>query len=278
MVAEVSIAFRALADTVFPPFHGRALQGWVYHLLAAGDAAHAAAVHRQAPVPFTCAELRGARIGDQGLLHIQAGQQLTLRLTTLDVATLRATEAGLAAAPPEVELRAKGPGAQRPRVLQAVTVDAGLVRALTYRDFLDMPGGRHWSLTLHSRTAFSRDGRHMLLPLPELIFANLVRKWNAFAPGEEESLRVDVEPLLEHVTYGVVVSDLADPHSEPLHAAHIEQGVVGTVGLAVLQDLPRPIFRQITTLLHFCRYAGLGERTAEGWGQAEAVRRPSGPD
>lgn len=276
MVAEISIALRATVDTLFPVEHGRAVRGWLYRALAAGDPDTATSAHDATLSPFTCSRLAGGRTATDGLLSINAGDHLSLRLTTLEPRTLRALELGLAAGPPEIEFAVPEDDGRGMCVLRAVIVDASLVDQTEYARFGELAGGRHWSLHFRSPTAFNHWNQHVVVPLPELIFANLVRKWNAFARAANEGLTIDHQVLLPHVARSVVVSDIETLRTEPRGAAHLDQGMVGTIGLAILGDLQRPVFRQITALLHFCRYASLGMRTTEGWGQAEAQLRPKG--
>lgn len=273
MVTEISIALRATADTLFPVEHGRAINGWLYHVLAAGDPAAATPAHDGSLTPFTCSRLAGPVGRPDGLLNIDAGDHLALRITTLDPATVRALELGLGACSPEVEFAVPAEDDQGTRVLRTVMVDASLVTRLDYVEFGDLTRGKHWSLHFRSPTAFDHWGQHVVVPLPELIFANLLRKWNSFAGATDERLTISHEALLSHVAQSVVVSDIEALRTEPQGGAQLDQGVVGSIGLAILGDLPCSVFRQITALLHFCRYAGLGKRTTEGWGQAEAEIR-----
>lgn len=273
MVTEISLALRALADTLFPVEHGRAIKGWFYHVLSAGDPAAATPAHDGSLTPFTISRLSGGRAEMDGLVDIDAGDHLSLRITTLNPETMRALELGLGMCSPEVEFAIPTASDRGVRVLRAVLVDASLVGRVDYGEFGEMARGKHWSLHFRSPTAFDHWGRRVVVPLPELIFANLTHKWNEFAGAADERLVMDFEPLLSHVAQSVVVSDIEGLRTEPRGGAHLEQGVVGTIGLAILGNLPRSIFRQITALLHFCRYAGLGMRTTEGWGQAEAERR-----
>jgi len=60
-----------------------------------------------------------------------------------------------------------------------------------------------------------------------------------------------------------------EPRREP---DHNRRGFRGEVELQLLDDLPRPLFRQFTALLNFAPYAGIGERTTEGWGQVAVER------
>lgn len=273
VVTEISIALRASADTLFPVEHGRAIKGWLYHVLAAGDPAAATPAHDGSLTPFTCSRLVGGRAAGDGLLDIDAGDHLSLRITTLDAATVCALESGLGSWSPEVEFAVPTADGRGVRVLRWALVDASLVRRLDYAEFGAMAGGKHWSLHFRSPTAFDHWGQHVVVPLPELIFANLARKWNAFAGASDGGLLIEHEALLSRVAQSVVVSEIEGLCTEPRGAAHLDQGMVGTIGLAIRGDLPRSVFRRITALLHFCRYAGLGMRTTEGWGQAEAERR-----
>jgi len=269
MVAEIRVVLRALNDTVFPAHNGRSVQGWLYHVINAGDPEMSASVH-DAPInPCTCSELLTYTGAGDEMRHIGAGEPLALRITTLTSSMVRALEAGLAACEPETGFSITDPDGGRARTLRAMLVDAALARTHTYAEFRDMERSRHWRLHFRSRTAFERDERRMLLPLPELIFSNLTRKWNAFCRSEDDELTINVEELLATVAAGVGVSSVEDLRTEPIDGPVHERGFLGAITLSVLDDLPRSIFRQVTSLMHYGPFAGIGGRTSEGWGQVE---------
>ncbi len=269
MVAEIVIALRVLADTVFPWDNGRATQGWLYHTLAAGNADVASEVHGANVVPYTCSALMTRSADSDGLLYLAAGEPLSLRVTTLDAATAVAFDAGLRACNPELHFSLPDPSSRRPRELSAQIVDATVVRTCAYGDFRTMARSRHWRLSFRSRTAFEHGEQRVLLPIPALVVSNLTRKWNAFC--QDEGLAVDRQGLLNAVEENVAVSEIAELRTEPFGESPLGRGFVGAVTLSVLSDLPRPLFAQFAALMHYVRFAGVGQRTTEGWGQVEVT-------
>jgi len=297
MVAEISIVARALHAAVLPQDHGRGVRGWVYHLINLADPELAAQLHLQGgraeqdcavpgnPKPFTCSELLDAQPRPDGLVSLDAGQAVSIRLTTLTARVLHALDAAFAGSDPEFVIRVRDYRDRRDREAHLRIVDLALPRSLSYAELCELPGSRQWLLRFLSRTAFSSrsgdglpeagggPGAHWLLPIPRLILANLSMKWNHFAAQRDAGPPIDGNQLQRAIHPSLVVSQVHELWTEPEVNPDLRQrGFRGTVDLQLLDDLPAPLFRHFTALMHFAPFAGVGERTTEGWGQVAVER------
>ena len=298
MLAEIVVVARVLSPSVLPRDHGRAVRGWVYHLLGAGDPELAEQLHLPGGAdesagdrgprnqkPFTCSELLDTQVRDDGLVSLPAGATVRLRLTTLSQRVFEALGAGLGVSDRQFTLAVRDDAARRDRVAELEIINVSVLRLLTYPELTRLPGSRQWRLSFLSRTAFSsaagdqmpdRGGGepvHWLLPSPRLVLANLLAKWNQFAPDHDAGPVVDVEQFERALHGQIVVARVQELWTEPNQGEDLRgRGFRGTVDLQLVADLPRAVFDQFTALMNFAPFAGVGARTTEGWGQV-AVRR-----
>ncbi len=94
-----------------------------------------------------------------------------------------------------------------------------------------------------------------LFPLPESVFGNLRRRWNAFAPEEFK---------LPKIQWGEVVYDYVLETQKVRLANSTEKGAIGWVRY----QFPDPEqARAATILAHFAFFSGVGRKTAMGMGQ-----------
>ncbi|MEN9249509.1 MAG: CRISPR system precrRNA processing endoribonuclease RAMP protein Cas6 [Gloeomargarita sp. GXS_bins_116] len=115
------------------------------------------------------------------------------------------------------------------------------------------------SLQLHfvSPTSFKlHDGQGIQpFPLPELVFGNLQRRWNAFAPESLQIAKVNWQILVSHF----------DLKTRRIYMENTtEIGVVGRVRY-VFHD--REQSRLASQLAHFAFFSGVGRKTSMGMGQ-----------
>ena len=149
---------------------------------------------------------------------------------------------------------------------------------------LDAPDGRSIALAFHSPTAFS-DGqrtwgkRMHLFPDPERVFDRLARVWNAWAPS---ALALDAHAVQAYATEWVAVASF-DLHTRLLHFdRHSQLGFTGRCGYALMErahaadDTASPgaglrAVQALHLLASFAFYAGIGQKTTMGMGQARVL-------
>ncbi|GAB4396851.1 MAG: CRISPR-associated endoribonuclease Cas6 [Anaerolineales bacterium] len=120
---------------------------------------------------------------------------------------------------------------------------------------------RRIRLQLASPTAFKSGGKHIPLPLPELVFGSLLEKWNAFAPVAlpDETRRYAAECLT--ITQHRLRSELVY-----LKEGSTRSGTQGEVTFTSL-NYDRYWMSLIHTLAKFALFSGVGISASMGMGQ-----------
>lgn len=131
-------------------------------------------------------------------------------------------------------------------------------------------------------TAFSRGNSKsgygtfpIMLPLPQMVFQNLVRRWEDIAPPELANIiqKERVEQYLEED--GVIIVDYNLTSHYVHFTTHQQRGFLGTCTYqlrgrdeATSPDAPLNVRQQINLLSRLAFYTGIGYKTAMGLGQA----------
>jgi CRISPR-associated endoribonuclease Cas6 len=147
-----------------------------------------------------------------------------------------------------------------------------LIGAEPYPELLDgaRPSDR-WGMQIRTPVAFftaREEGarRVRVFPEPEWVFADLHRRWRAFAP---EPAGLD-EAVGEALTGRLEVTDHRLTMAEHLvkAGAPTARGSVGTVGYRVVDAhrVSPATLASVDALVRFSAYAGIGDRTAVGMG------------
>lgn len=149
--------------------------------------------------------------------------------------------------------------------------------------------GRTTPLTLEfgSLTTFNRGnhkigyGTHqVMLPLPQMVFQNLARRWEDIAPPELMDVvrKEDIDQYLEED--GVVIVDYNLTAHHVHFTTHLQRGFIGTCtyqlrGPQRQSDTRTPLTlrQQIYLLAQLAFYTGVGYKTAMGLGQARVRER-----
>jgi CRISPR-associated endoribonuclease Cas6 len=137
-----------------------------------------------------------------------------------------------------------------------------------------------------SLTTFSRGNRKVgygshpvLVPLPEYVFQNLLRRWEDIAPPELAHV-VQREPLERYLQEdGVVIVDYTFKPHHVHFTTHVQRGFLGdcTYQLRGFQEKATPdasltLQQQIYLLSLLAFYTGTGYKTAMGLGQTSIKR------
>lgn len=243
-----------------PPDVGRYAHAALLHLVHRKDPALAQGLHdRAASRPFTLAVLSGS----------PRNRELLMRVTSL--------EPQLTAVLSRV---VDGPG--RPIVSLGVShfsityAQQGPAVTLWRREqrwcLLAAGAGQQRSLTLlfASPTTFSFGQRKVPLPLPELVFGSLLKKWNTFSPLRFSS------GLLALFRERLAVSEVHNLNTQMLDfGRYKEKGFVGQVAYEALGPWSDEELRALNALADFAFYSGVGYKTTMGMGLARRVLSPS---
>jgi len=118
-----------------------------------------------------------------------------------------------------------------------------------------------------SPTAFKSHEVQNPLPLPGLVFGNLVERWNAFCPAE-----LQLDPALrQYSEEAVVVSSFhLDSQVLPQKGSTVMIGAVGRVTYTALGG-DRYWFAALQMLADYAFYSGVGMKTTMGMGQCRRV-------
>lgn len=249
-----------------PPFLGRAVYAATLARLSEWDAALATELHdADGPKPLTCSDLWGR----SAAAGVAPGVGYSVRITALGEEVCRAiTQAFLDEPPLALEL-----DGVPFRVTTAVcdeAVDAWTGRA----DFAQLAAtylaaeahpSRRVGLEFASPTTFKSGGKHIPVPLPDLVFGSLVERWNSFSPV---ALSPDVR------RFGAEMLAISQYRLHSVTVAHKEGGLrVGGVGRVTYSALNQDRYwlGALHLLAAFARFGGVGSQTATGMGQARAT-------
>jgi CRISPR-associated endoribonuclease Cas6 len=218
-----------------PPSMGRAIHAQFFQWLATADPILAKQLHQQHQLPFT--------------LFLSPGSRPKLRISLLQKQLLTPLLLGL-----DTTL---GMDIQLAGISCQVGHSIDIVQTNYFQQLAQTPPQEVIELEFRSPTSFKQGRSIQPFPLPELVFASLLRRWNLFAP---EVFRFPA------VTWQGLVSAF----NLKTHALRMEGGAeIGSVGW-VRYRFPDPEQAKIaTTLAHFACFAGVGRKTAMGMGQVQ---------
>jgi CRISPR-associated endoribonuclease Cas6 len=138
----------------------------------------------------------------------------------------------------------------------------------TWEELLEKaPASEVITLEFQSPTTFRRGDLDLPVPLPELVFASYLAKWQTFAPIPLCPTLSEKEFFTRHV--GVKEHRI---HTIPFHDGRVTiPGFVGQVTFLV-KGPSEELVRQINALANFAFYAGTGRKTTHGMGMTRRIR------
>ena len=122
-----------------------------------------------------------------------------------------------------------------------------------------LPPVRTVRLAFCTPTTFRQGDLDMPLPLPKLLFASLLAKWNAASP-----FPLDLDP--ESFSRYVGVREARIRTCRVWDGRGSVWGFVGTAEFVLRRDAPVELRRALAMLATFAFYAGAGRRTTHGFG------------
>ena len=250
---------------VLPIWWGRAAHRLLLDTVEAIDPPLVRELHDEdGPRPFSVSSLLGRF--PHGTL--EAGGVYRLRFTALTPGLRQAMEQAAASGPlapgAQVELdrhpfevlppETDGDEAQPPQSGDPQSLSAPYLLG-------KIPAPRRLGFTLLSPTTFKSGGKHVPVPLPELVFGSLLERWNAFAPlvFPPEARRYAAECL------AMARYDL-HTRSVVVKGGGLRVGAVGEVSYITL-NYDRYWMSVLATLAEYAWYAGVGAGVTNGLGQ-----------
>ncbi|MEV3952784.1 CRISPR system precrRNA processing endoribonuclease RAMP protein Cas6 [Streptomyces albogriseolus] len=140
--------------------------------------------------------------------------------------------------------------------------------AAPYSALLSLPPTRRATLTFRSVTYFTRGDRWIPLPDPELLYGNLIRRWDTFAP----------EPLPESLVTSLLGEVRLTRHT--LRSAPVNLGPATRTGFTGEATFTLPptaghdLASTFTALSAFAEAAGTGAQTTHGLGWTTTSLEP----
>ena len=110
------------------------------------------------------------------------------------------------------------------------------------------------NLKFISPTSFKHNGCIQPFPLPELVFSNLLRRWNSFAPAEYHFPKVEWRGMT--AAYDLKTEVIKKEVTE-----------IGSVGWVKYEFKDKEQARIATILANFANFSGVGRKTALGMGR-----------
>lgn len=130
----------------------------------------------------------------------------------------------------------------------------------TYAALLGAPAERRAELTFLSPTLFTRSGRWIPLPDPDLIYRSLLRRWNQYAPAPFH------EPVVKELLDAVVLT-AHDIATRPVALSRGNRiGFTGQATVTLLGDPSPEATAAFSALTRFAAVAGIGAQTTHGLG------------
>lgn len=258
--------------------HGFWLNSWRSIAAEVGDA-----LHDDRPLrPFTVSPLLGLRNTQRGRTTVTAGNEVRLRLTTID----DQTHGGLLGRwllqlPPEVNIGGLSWAVRGHALSPLEHPAAGFATYAALRDRYrgGDPVPQQWDLAFETPTAFHLVDHHILpFPLPERLAAGWLRNWQTFSPyplhrpnGSEPDFLARVKVGLRISRYDLKTVSFRFRHDGPDGRCEVPQ--IGCIGSATLdgRGLDAADCAAVASLVDFAFYCGSGHHTAMGMGQTNVL-------
>lgn len=230
---------------------------------------------------LSAAQLADATASNQPL-PVVPGQIYWLRITMLDADVFGTFLRHLLLHASELILRIGEAHFQISRVINTAEPQQHQSSWAAYTSFAELydtgPAQKRYEFEFATPTVFSRGqrswGKHLsLFPTPALVFENLARQWEMFAPAH---LRLsassftprDIEDWCEEQ---VIVSQytLSTRYLSSSKFGHV--GFQGRVSYEVKGNPSTPLARWLTPLARLALFSGIGYKTTMGMGQARCL-------
>ncbi|AFZ60974.1 CRISPR system precrRNA processing endoribonuclease RAMP protein Cas6 (plasmid) [Anabaena sp. PCC 7938] len=223
------------ANAPLPATLGRAIHAQFFQWVAHADAALAEYLHQHNILPMTVA------------IQYSSRQRMQLRITLLKPELLAPLLWGLSSNLGG-EITLAGVPCQLGKWIN-------IIQSRSFEKLAEIPLQNTIELQFISPTSFKQNQNIQPFPLPELVFGNLLRRWNKFAPVELQFPQVEWQGLVSAFELKT-------------HALKMEAGAeIGTKGWVKYRFSDPEQARIATILANFAVFSGVGRKTAMGMGQ-----------
>jgi CRISPR-associated endoribonuclease Cas6 len=258
------IVLQAQHEAALPTTMGTQIHAMFHHLLTQADPALSVHLHQpSARRPFTLSPLQGCtQRGDH--FTVEPGQTCSIRVTLLDGGTLWNCLSTLFLETEALSVRIGKASFTVRRLISTPAADpTGWEKRCTFQELVATPVRHTITLSFVSPTAFNmREGYFALVPEPSLVWDNLLRSWNTYAPA---AFQVEPKIVRDAARFSMTVTEC----SVATHTLHFptsaQKGFLGTCTYQVAEQEEH--VGELTRLAAFARFAGVGYKTTMGMGQ-----------
>ncbi|BCV20514.1 CRISPR-associated endoribonuclease Cas6 [Moorella sp. Hama-1] len=258
---------------------GASLHAFLYNLIRSGDGTYAAELHQQGGIkPFTVSpvevvqrEYMSALVPGGKAATFPRGSLCRVRFTLLQARPFfPLAEYFLHHSRPLSEPHLNGIPLEILEVKVARTPEEPGAGYSEYRQLWEQAAAaRRITLEFSSPTTFRQGDVNLPLPVPRLIFAGLAAKWRHFAPDY---------PI--HQGLDEYVDKYVAPAEFNIKSALLDYGrnrkYVGFKGRCSFivsgSDEHKELAKQVSMLADYAFYAGIGQKTTMGMGQARRLQ------
>lgn len=269
MLASFVVYVRSQGDMPSLTSTGQLLHAAFLSAVAKNDPGLAAQLHRGNIKPFTLSSLQQHPNQSDKLPPADSPDVFWFRITTLTDPLFFSIGQVLHGLLNGASLISLGDGTH----FQVVKVHSGPVERLCWTGISSFEQIYNESvpedditLCFYSPTSFKQRDKSVPLPLPGLVFASYLQKWNAFSP-----LKFDRASLLAWVQDNV---GIGAHRIETMMVSFDKFHIVGFVGTCRYRSLKKDAEKQriLNALADFAFYAGTGAKTTMGMGQTRRLR------
>ena len=221
-------------DLPFPKDSNRAIHALFFQWIANVNAKLAQTLHNSHNLPLTISS------------RILRDKRLEIRITLLTRQLLSPLLLGL-----NQDLGQKIAIAKIPCLLE---LQIDLTSTSSYKNLFNTPPERTVRFRFYSPTSFKHNGCIQPFPLPELVFSNLLRRWNTFAPAEYHFPKVEWRGMT--AAYNLKTKVIKKEVTE-----------IGSLGWVKYEFKDKEQARIATILANFANFSGVGRKTALGMGR-----------
>lgn len=223
-------------DSPLPKDPNRAIHALFFQWLTNTDSKLAETLHSSDNLPLTISN------------RVFKDNRLEIRITLLTRQLLSPLLLGLSQDLGKKIAIAKIPCLLKPQI--------DLANTSSYKDLFNISPEKTLSFRFHSPTSFKQDNFIQPFPLPELVFSNLLRRWNAFAPAEYHFPKVNWQGMT--AAYDLKTKVIKKEVNE-----------IGSVGWVKYEFKDDEQARIATILATFANFSGIGRKTALGMGRIQ---------
>ena len=260
MLTSLVIELEAITEGLINGGTGRAVHGLWYAQWDKVDPSVANLLHNETQtLPFSLSPLMDLPRPMKDVTRIECGQRAWFRIATLTKQLSEGlTTRWAAQLPDEVELA----GIQW-RVV-GVPQAHEWNRQITYQElatqhlFNNRPPG-YWKLNFETPVTFNRGKGYLPFPLPNILIASWMRRWQAFAP-----LALP-DDLQQSVRERLLVSSYHMRSAVVRYGERVHPGGVGRYALRAAK-MPASERAQVDLLANYAFFCGSGYKTTQGMG------------